>query len=131
MSWANPYADPVAALRRGKAVLTDTYFAQEREQDVHGVVATATALADQYPSVETQLLLLRALVNTSDFRAAVAVAEDVLRVEPRAVTAHSFLGLARLGLADQAEAEGKAGADQLLAQAAEECGDGLFACGGC
>src|SRR5262249_37813096 len=103
----NPYADPVADLRRGKAMLADTYFAQERAQDVDGVMATATTLADQYPSVETQLLLLRALVNTSDFAAAVAVADDVLRVEPRAVTAHSFLGVARLGLADRAEAEGR------------------------
>jgi tetratricopeptide (TPR) repeat protein len=126
VSWANPYADPVAELRRGRAVLTDTYFAQEREQDVHGVMATATALADQYPSVETQLLLLRAMVNTGDFAAAVAVADDVLRVEPGAVTAHSFLGLARLGLADRAEAEGrKADADRLLAQAAAALGESV------
>jgi tetratricopeptide (TPR) repeat protein len=124
--WANPYADPVAELRRGRAVLTDTFFAQEREQDVEGVMATANALADQYPSVETQLLLLRAMVNTRDFAAAVAVADDVLRVEPKAVIAHSFLGLARLGLADRAEAEGrKADADRLLAQAAEALGESV------
>jgi tetratricopeptide (TPR) repeat protein len=52
----------------------------------------------------------------------VAVADDIMR-EPegrKLVTAHSFLGLARLGLADRAEAEGrKAEADRLLAQAAE------------
>jgi Flp pilus assembly protein TadD len=49
----------------------------------------------------------------------VAVAEDVLRVEPRAVTAHSFLGLARLGLADRAEAGGrKEEADRLVTAAA-------------
>jgi tetratricopeptide (TPR) repeat protein len=126
VSWANPYADPVAKLRRGRAVLTDTYFAQEREQDAHGVMATATALADQYPSVESQLLLLRALVNTGDFAAAVAVADDVLRVEPGAVTAHSFLGIARIGLADRAETEGrKADADRLLAQAAEALGESV------
>jgi tetratricopeptide (TPR) repeat protein len=120
VSWANPYANGVAELRRGRAMLTDTYFALERAQDGAGVVATATALADQYPSVETQLLLLRALVNTGDYTAALAVADDVLRVAPRAVTAHSFLGLARLGLADRAEAEGrKADTDRLLTQAAE------------
>ena len=55
-----------------------------------------------------------------------AVADDVLRVEPGAVTAHSFLGLARLGLADRAEAEGrKADADRLLAQAAEALGESV------
>ena len=125
-AWPNPFADPVADLRRGKAMLTDTYFAQERAHDVDGVLATATTLADQYPSVESQMLLLRALVNTGDFAAAVAVADDVLRVEPRAVTAHSFLGLARLGLADRAEAEGrKADADRLLAQAAEALGESV------
>ena len=124
--WANPYADPVAELRRGRAMLTDTYFAQERAQDVNGVMATATTLADQYPSVETQLLLLRAMVNTRDYVAAVAVADDILRVEPNAVIAHSFLGLARLGLADRAEAEGrKADADRLLAQAAESLGESV------
>jgi tetratricopeptide (TPR) repeat protein len=124
--WANPYADPVAELRRGKAMLTDTFFAQEREQDAHGVLATATALADQYPSVETQLLLLRALVETGNFAGAAAVADDVLRVDPRAVTAHSFLGIARLGLADRAEAEGrKADAERLLAQADEALGESV------
>ena len=125
-SWPNPYANPVAELRRGRAVMMDTYFVQERAQDVGGVLATATALADQYPSVETQLLLLRALVNTSDFTAAVAVAADVLRADPKTVTAHSFLGLARLGLADRAEAEGrKADADRLLAQAADALGESV------
>jgi tetratricopeptide (TPR) repeat protein len=107
-------------------MLTDTFFAQEREQDAHGVLATATALADQYPSVETQLLLLRALVNTGNFVGAAAVADDVLRVDSRAVTAHSFLGIARLGLADRAEAEGrKADAERLLAQAAEALGESV------
>ena len=91
-----------------------------------GVVATATALADQYPSVETQLLLLRALVQTGNFAGAAAVADDVLRVDPRAVTAHSFLGIARLGLADRAEAEGrKADAERLLAQADEAPGESV------
>jgi tetratricopeptide (TPR) repeat protein len=124
--WPNPYANPVAELRRGRAVLIDTYFAQERAQDAAGVLATATALADQYPSVESQLLLLRAMVNTGDYTAALAVADDVLRAEPRAATAHSFLGLARLGLADRAEAEGrKADADRLLAQAAEALGESV------
>lgn len=122
-SWANPYAERVAELRRGRSVLSDTYFAQERARDMDGVIATATALTDQYPSVESQLLLLRAFVNTGDFPAAVAVADDVLRVEPNAVIAHSFLGLARLGLADRAEAEGrKADAERLLAEAADAFG---------
>jgi tetratricopeptide (TPR) repeat protein len=125
-SWPNPYANPVAELRRGRAVLIDTYFALERAQHVAGVMATATALADQYPSVESQLLLLRAMINIGELTAALAVAEDVLRVEPRAPTAHSFLGLARLGLADRAEAEGrKADADRLLAQAAEALGESV------
>jgi tetratricopeptide (TPR) repeat protein len=123
-SWPNPYAGRVAELRRGRGVLTDTYFAQDRANDAQGVIAAATALNDQYPSIESQLLLLRALVNTGDFPAAVAVAEDVLRVEPGAVTAHSFLGISRLGLADRAEAEGrKADADRLLVQAAEALGE--------
>jgi tetratricopeptide (TPR) repeat protein len=126
VSWPNPYANPVAELRRGRVMLFDTYFVQERAEDAAGVLATATALADQYPSVETQLLLLRALVNTGDFSAAVAVADDVLRVKPTALTAHSFLGLARLGLADLAEAEGrKADADRLLTEAAEALGESV------
>lgn len=125
-SWANPYAGQVAELRRGQAVLKDTYFAQERAKDADGVVATATALADRYPSVESQLLLLRALVNTGDYAAAVAVADDVLRADPEAVTAHSFLGLARLGLGDRAEAEGrKTDADRLFVQAAEALGESV------
>jgi tetratricopeptide (TPR) repeat protein len=126
VSWPNPYANGVAELRRGRAVLTDTYFVQERAQDAAGVLATATALADQYPSVETQLLLLRALLSTGDYPAALAVADDVLRVDPKAVTAHSFLGLARLRLADRAEAEGRnADADRLFAQAAEALGEAI------
>ena len=86
------------------------------------------ALADQYPSVETQMMLLRALVNAGDYPAAVAVADDILR-DPKGrklVTAHSFLGLARLGLADRAEAQGrKADAERLLAQAAEALGESV------
>jgi tetratricopeptide (TPR) repeat protein len=54
------------------------------------------------------------------------VAEDVLRVEPSAVTAHSFRGLARLGLADRAEAEGrKADSERLLILAAESLGESV------
>jgi tetratricopeptide (TPR) repeat protein len=65
-------------------------------------------------------------VNTGDFTAALAVADDVLRVAPRAPTAHSFLGLARLGLADRAEAQGrKADALRLLEQAAEALGESV------
>ena len=36
---ANPYANPVAELRRGRPVLIDTYFAQERAQDGAGFSA--------------------------------------------------------------------------------------------
>src|SRR5262249_4554926 len=109
-----------------RAVLNDTYFAQERAQDAAGVLATATALADQYPSVETQLMLLRALVNTGDYPAALAVADDGLRADPKAGTPAPVPGLARLRLADRAAADGrKADADRLLAQAAEALGEAV------
>ena len=126
--WANPFAEEVAKKRRGRRALMDLYVAQEAGRDDRATVNTATALADQYPSVETQMLLLRALVNAGDYLAAVAVADDILRDREgkRLVTAHSFLGLARLGLADQAEAAGrKADADRLLAQAAESLGESV------
>jgi tetratricopeptide (TPR) repeat protein len=126
--WANPFAAEVADLRRGRRALMDRYVAQEAAHEDRAAVHTATALADQYPSVETQMLLLRALVNVGDYPAALAVADDILR-DPdgrKLVTAHSFLGLARLGLADRAEAEGrKADADRLLAQAAEALGESV------
>jgi tetratricopeptide (TPR) repeat protein len=120
--WANPFALEVADLRRGRGALMSLYVAQHAARDDRPALLTATALADQYPSVETQLLLLRALVNVGDYPAAVAVADDLLREREgrRMVTAHLFLGLARLGLADRAEAEGrKADTDRLLAQAVE------------
>jgi tetratricopeptide (TPR) repeat protein len=126
--WANPFAEEVAELQRGRRALMKRYVAQEAAHEDRATVHTATALADQYPSVETQMLLLRALVNAGDYPAAVAVADDILRDEEgrRLVTAHSFLGLARLGLADRAEAEGrKADADRLLAQAAEALGESV------
>jgi tetratricopeptide (TPR) repeat protein len=107
-------------------VLLALFVAQEAAHDDRAAVRTATALADQYPSVETQILLLRALVNAGDYRGALAVADDILRDDEgkRMATAHQFLGLARLGLADWAEAEGrKADADRLLAQAAESLGE--------
>jgi tetratricopeptide (TPR) repeat protein len=126
--WANPFAEQVAELRRGRRALMDRYVAQEAAREDKVAVHTATALADQYPSVETQLMLLRALVNAGDYPAAVAVADDIMR-DPdgrKLVTAHSFLGLARLGLADRAEAEGrKADAHRLLAQAAEALGESV------
>jgi tetratricopeptide (TPR) repeat protein len=126
--WANPFAAEVAALWRGRRALMDRYVTQEAAREDAAAVHTATALADQYPSVETQMMLLRALVNAGDYPAAVAVADDILR-DPdgrKLVTAHSFLGLARLGLADRAEAEGrKADADRLLAQAAEALGESV------
>jgi tetratricopeptide (TPR) repeat protein len=126
--WANPFTAEVAKLWRGRRALMDRYITQEAAHEDNAAAHTATALADQYPSVETQMMLLRALVNAGDYSAAVAVADDILR-DPdgrKMVTAHSFLGLARLGLADRAEAEGrKADADRLLAQAAESLGESV------
>jgi tetratricopeptide (TPR) repeat protein len=120
--WPNPFAAEVADLWRGRRALTSLYLSQEEAQQNQAAVTTASALADQYPSVETQMFLLRALVNAGDFPAAVAVADDILR-DPegqRLFTAHFFLGLARLGLADRAEAKGlKADANPLLDQAVE------------
>jgi tetratricopeptide (TPR) repeat protein len=104
------------------------YVTQEAAGEVRAAVHTGNALADQYPSVESQMMLLRALVNAGDYPAAVAVADDILR-DPdgrKMVTAHSFLGLARIGLADRAEAAGrKSDADRLLSQAAEALGESV------
>jgi tetratricopeptide (TPR) repeat protein len=126
--WVNPFTAPIYDLRRGRRALMDRYVNQEAAQSYPAAVQTATAMADQYPSVETQMILLRALVNAGDYPAAVAVADDILRDEDgkRLVTAHSFLGLARLGLADRAEAEGRKGeAERLLTQAAESLGESV------
>jgi tetratricopeptide (TPR) repeat protein len=120
--WPNPFAAEVADLWRGRRALLNSYVIQEEAQQARAAVQTATALADQYPSVETQMFLLRALVNAGDYPAAVAVADDILRDAEgrRLVTAHLFVGLARLGLADRAEAQGrKADTDLLLGQAVE------------
>jgi tetratricopeptide (TPR) repeat protein len=126
--WENPFAAEVAELQRGRRRLMQQYVAQEAAGDDRATVHTATALADEYPSVETQMLLLRALVNAGDYPAALAVADDLLR-DPagrQLVTAHSFLGFARIGMADRAEAEGrKTDADRLLAQAAEALGESV------
>jgi tetratricopeptide (TPR) repeat protein len=126
--WANPFAAEVADLRRGRRALVNRFIAQEAAHEDRAAAQTATALADQYPSVETQLLLLRALVNVRDYSAALAVADDLLRDGDgkRMVTAHLFLGLARVGLADRAEAAGrKADTDRLLAQAADAFGESV------
>jgi tetratricopeptide (TPR) repeat protein len=120
--WQNLFALEVAGLWRGRRALMQRYVEQEAAGEDKATVRTATALADQYPSVETQMLLLRAHVNAGEYRAALAVAEDIMRDEDgrKLATAHSFLGLARLGLADRAEAEGrKVDANRLLTQAAE------------
>jgi tetratricopeptide (TPR) repeat protein len=126
--WANPFTEEVTKLWRGRRALMSRYVGLEAGNDDKGAVHTATALADQYPSVETQMILLRALVNAGDFPAAVAVAEDILRQPDgqKLVTAHSFLGLAQIGLAERAEAEGrKPDADRLLADAADELGESV------
>ena len=127
-SWPNPFTAEVAKLWRGRRALMDRVVAQEAAHEDKAAVRTATALADQYPSVETQMMLLRALVNAADYPGAVAVADDILR-DPdgrKLVNAHSFLGLARIGLADRAEAAGrKADTERLLAQAAEALGESV------
>jgi tetratricopeptide (TPR) repeat protein len=126
--WANPFTDEVIELQRGRRALMKKYVAQEAAHEDKRAVQTATALADEYPSVETQMTLLRALVNAGDYPAAVAVADDIMRDADgrRLVTAHSFLGLARLGMADRAEAAGrKAESEKLLAQAAESLGESV------
>jgi tetratricopeptide (TPR) repeat protein len=127
-AWMNPFTAPLNDLRRGRRALMDRYVREEASQADRAAVRTATALADQYPSVETQMVLLRALVNADDYPAALAVADDLMRdAEGRKlVTAHSFLGLARLGMAERAEAEGrKDDADKLLTQAAEALGESV------
>jgi tetratricopeptide (TPR) repeat protein len=126
--WANPFTAPLYELRRGRRALMDQYVTQEAAQSDRAAVQTATALADEYPSVETQLLLLRALVNAGEYPAAIAVADDILRDDEgkRLVTAHSFHGLALLGMADRAEAEGrKVEADRYLTQAADALGESV------
>jgi tetratricopeptide (TPR) repeat protein len=126
--WPNPFGVELAGLWRGRRALMQRFVEENTAHEDKAAVHTATALADQYPSVETQLLLLRALVNAGDYPAALAVADDILRDENgrKLVTAHSFLGLARLGLADRAEAAGrKADADRLLAQAADALGESV------
>src|SRR5262249_2371440 len=64
--WANPFNEGVTGLRRGRRALMALYVTQEAAKEERATVHTATALADQYPSVETQMLLLRALVNAGD-----------------------------------------------------------------
>jgi tetratricopeptide (TPR) repeat protein len=120
--WANPFGAEVAEFQRGRRALMDRFVAQEEAHHDRAALQTATTLADLYPSAETQTFLLRALVNIGNYPAAAVVANDILR-DPegkRLVTAHLFLGLARLGLADQADAEcRKADSDLLLDQAVQ------------
>ena len=126
--WMTPFDAEVFTLWRGRRALVSTYVAQEGARNDRVAVRTATALADQYPSVETQMMLLRALVSVGEYRAAVAVADDMLRDEGgrRLVNAHTSLGVARIGLADRAEVEGrKDDADRLLAQAVEAFGESV------
>ena len=121
-NWPNPFAAEVAGLWRGRRALMQRYVDQEGAHQKKATLHTATSLADMYPSVETQLLLLRAHVNAGEYVAAVAVADDILRDENgrKLATAHAFLGIAQLGLADRAEVEGRtADARRLLTQAAE------------
>src|SRR5262249_8816944 len=58
--WANPFAAEVSDLFRGRRALMSRYVAQEAAKEDRAAVHTANALADQYPSVETQMMLLRA-----------------------------------------------------------------------
>jgi tetratricopeptide (TPR) repeat protein len=126
--WVNKFAEEVSDLWRGRRALMSLIVAQEAAKEDRAAVHTANALADQYPSAETQMMLLRALVNAGDYLGAVAVADDILRDGEgrKLVTAHLFVGIARMGLADRAEAEGrKANADRLLAHAAESFGESV------
>jgi tetratricopeptide (TPR) repeat protein len=119
--WANPFTAAVGDQQRGRRALMDRYVSQESAGDDRGAVRTGGELADQYPSIETQMLLLRALVNAGQYPAALAAGDDILRDADgrKLVTVHSFLGLAKLGLADQAEAVGrKAEADKWRTEAA-------------
>src|SRR5207302_1441271 len=75
--WANPFTSPLNVLRRGRRALMDRYVVEEAAQSYRAAVQTATALADQYPSVATQMILLRGLVNAGEYPAAVAVADDL------------------------------------------------------
>ena len=126
--WPNPFIAEVTTYWRGQRALMSQFVAQQAAHQDKAAVNTATALADQYPSLDTQMLLLRTLVNVGDFPGAEAVADDILR-DPdgrNLVIVHSSLGLARLGLADRAEAGGrKAEADRLIAQAAEALGESV------
>jgi tetratricopeptide (TPR) repeat protein len=126
--WANPFAEEVKQRWRGRRALMSRVVAQEEAKEDRAAVHTATALADQYPSVETQMMLLRALVNAGDYPAALAVGDDILRDQQgkRMITAHLSLGLAQMGLADRAESQGKkADAERLLAQAADSLGESV------
>ena len=126
--WSTPFDAEVFTVWRGRRALQSLYSAQDAAHNDREAFRAAAALADQYPSVETQMLLLRALVNVGDYPAAVAVADDLLRDEGgrRMVNVHLSLGVARIGLADRAEAEGrKSEADRLLAQAAEAFGESV------
>src|SRR5262249_26505577 len=49
--WANAFAAEVGELRRGRRALMDRYVGQEAAHEDKAAVHTATALADQYPSV--------------------------------------------------------------------------------
>jgi tetratricopeptide (TPR) repeat protein len=126
--FANPFSAEVTALWRGRRALMSRIVKQEAAKEDRAAVHTGNALADQYPSVESQMMLLRALVNAGDYPAALAVGDDILRdgEGKRMVTAHLFLGLARLGLADRAEAEGRKDDTYMrLAQAAEAFGESV------
>jgi tetratricopeptide (TPR) repeat protein len=126
--WANPYSEELGVFWRGQRALMDQFVSQEKAHQTKAAVSTATALADQYPSVETQGLLLRSLVNAGEFQAALAVAEDILR-DPegqKLVIAHASVGMAKLGLADLAESGGRtAEAHRLLTQAADALGQSV------
>jgi tetratricopeptide (TPR) repeat protein len=126
--WPNPFTREVQGLWRGRRALMSRFVNQEGAREDRAAVNTANALADQYPSVESQIILLRALGNAEDYAGAAAVGDDILRdgEGKKMVTAHLFLGLARLGLADKAEAVGrKADADRLLSLAAESFGESV------
>lgn len=105
--WANPYDRELSQYQRGQHVLVEVVTSHEQSGNHQAAVETAQRLAASYPGPRTQLMLGRALVNLTDFGAAVPVLEDAVAADPNLVMAHAFLGVARFGMAEEAEEAGR------------------------